>query len=126
MGVVIVCRLCDRTLPGTTISGWRAHYLNVHQGVTGDRTPDQWERAAEHLIRHAADTGHEFTIADVLAPLGAHPTPGRRQFVNGQIANRLAAEGVIVHADVQQSTKPSTRRSLVYRWVGKPRQEHAA
>jgi hypothetical protein len=119
---MIHCALGCGDVPGQPDNGdWQRHYAAMHLGVRQDeRTPEQWEHAAEHLIREAARTGAEFTVADVLAPLGAHPIPGRRQFVNGQITNRLAGDGWIRHAprDAAQSTKPTSNSSLVRRWVG--------
>lgn len=118
------CKLGCGDTPGTTITDWRHHYIAVHLGVTEDtRTAEQWESAAEHLIRAAAATGHPFLVADILRPIGEHPTPGRRQYVNGQITNRIAGEGWIRHApdSAAQSTKPTSNSSLVRRWVGTDR-----
>lgn len=113
------CKLGCGDTAGTTITDWRAHYIAVHLGVVEDtRTAEQWETAAEHLIREAARTGREFFVADVLKPLGPHPTPGRRQYVNGPIAQRIAGEGLITVADTGHSPKSTTKSSLVHKWVG--------
>lgn len=93
-----------------------AHDIATHRGQP--LTAEQWEHHADRMIRAAAAAGIEFVISEVLAPLGDHPTPGRRQFVNGRITNTIAGEGLIEHADAQKSLKPTSNKSLVYRWVG--------
>ena len=115
---MIRCRICNGEFPGTTTADWISHDAAKHQAKP--TTPQQWEKEAELRILIAARSGVPFLVADVLKPLGEHPEPDRRQFVNGTITSGIARDGWICYAPdgAAQSTKAATKSSLVRRWVG--------
>lgn len=119
---MVRCDLCATTFPGEDAE-WDAHYLAVHMAPL---TPTVCESQALGLIKAAARSDRTFTIFSVIAPLGPHPEPDRRQSIVGILTRRLSSQGLIEAVGAVESTKPSTNASLVKTWRGKTTKERAA
>lgn len=117
------CANPDRWMFGQD-AAWKAHCEAAH--APSPLVAERWELLAHQLICDAARSGREFLISDVLEPLGPHPTPGKRAYINGRITQVVAGDGLIRQVDAQKSTKQTSNKSLVFRWSGTDKAMEAA